>query len=133
MSESFLIIAPPANPGNSGTAILFDSTYMLLGTPVLATPGPYRGMARWAKRATVTINVTAQNVTFFARTLASGSSSWRTYNGSGSGETVTAGTFFERDVLLIGDDVQLYIANGATAPTIWEVGIKLRSEPGLAQ
>jgi hypothetical protein len=133
MSESYLVVAPPANPGNSGTAILFDSTYMLLGTPVLNTPGPYRGMARNLKRALVSIYVTAQNVTLIARTLAAGSTSWRTYNGTGAGETVTASTYFERDVLLIGDDFQLYIANGATGPTVWEVGIKLRTEPALGQ
>lgn len=133
MADSFLIIAPPAKPADAGTAILVDSTYFLLGTPVLNTPGPYRGQMRWAKRATVTIYVTAQNVTFFARTLAAGSTSWRVFNGSGSGETVTASTFFERDVLLMGDDWQLYILNGATAPTVWEVGIKLRDDAALAQ
>jgi outer membrane protein assembly factor BamB len=133
MTESFLVVAPPANPGDSGTAILFDSTYSLLGTPVLNTQGPYRRACRSLKRAQVSIYITGQNATFIARTLASGSTSWRTYNGTGSGETVTASTFFERDVYLLGDDFQLYIANGATAPTVWEVSIKLRTEPGLAQ
>jgi hypothetical protein len=132
-AESFLTIGPPANPGGSSTAVLWDSTYGLLGTPVLNTQGPYR-RASWAnhyKRATVTI-FADQIVTLFARTLASGSTSWRTYNGTGAGEATTASTFFERDIFLMGDDVQLYISTG-TVPTTWEVSIKLRATAELVQ
>lgn len=132
--ESFLIIGPPANPGLNGNAILWDSTYGLAGgTPVLNTQGPYRRMswsAHW-KRALVTI-MADQIVTLFARTLASGSTTWRTFNGGGSGEATTANVLFERDIYLMGDDVQLYIA-ATTAPTVWEVSIKLRSSAELAQ
>lgn len=133
MSESFMVIGPPAVPTGNGTAILWDSTYGLLGTPVLNTQGGYRRIFNaHFKRALVTIFVD-QAVTFLARTLASGSTSWRTFNGTGSGESVTASVLFERDVYLMGDDSQLYILAGATPPTTWEVSIKLRSDPALAQ
>lgn len=132
--ESFLIIGAPANPGASSSAILWDSTYGLAGgAPVLNTQGPYRRMpwaAHW-KRALVTITAD-QVVTLFARSLASGSTTWRTYNGTGSGEATTANVFFERDIYLVGDDVQLYIAT-TTGPTVWEVSIKLRASAELAQ
>lgn len=132
-AESFLNIGPPLNPGASSSAILWDSTYGLLGTPGLNTQGPYRRMP-WAnhwKRALVTI-MADQIVTLFARTLASGSTTWRTFNGGGAGEATTANVLFERDVYLMGDDVQLYIAT-TTAPTLWEVSIKLRPSAELAQ
>ncbi len=129
----FFVVAPPANPGASATAVIFDTTYGLLGTPVAGTPGSYRRMpwaTRW-KRALVTI-FADQAVTFLAKTLASGSTTWRTFNGSGSGETAVASTLFERDVYLMGDDWQLSITTG-TAPTTWEVSVKFRSDAALAQ
>ena len=133
MTENFLVIAPPAVPLANGTPILWDSTYGLLGTPVLNTQGPYRRQFNaHFKRANVTIFVD-QAVTFLARTLGTGSTSWRTFNNGGSGDTVAASTFFQRDVYLMGDDTQLYILAGATPPTTWEISVRLRADPALAQ
>ena len=133
MSESFMVIAPPAAPVDAGTSILWDSTYGLLGTPVLDTQGPYRRIfGAHFKRALVTI-FSNQALTFIARTLAGGSTSWRTFNGTGSGEAVAASTLFERDVYLMGDDQQLYVLGSGTTPTTFEVSIKLRAQAALAQ
>lgn len=131
MSESFQIIGPPANPGASATAILWDSTYGLLGTPVLNTPGPYRRTWTQWKRATVTVWAD-QIVTVSAKSLASGSTTWRTFNGTGAGEATAVSTYWERDIFLLGDDQQISITT-TTAPTVWEVSIKMRDHAGLAQ
>lgn len=133
MSESFLVIAPPAVPAGNGTAILWDSTYGLLGTPVLATPGPYRRtFNRHFMRGQVTI-FADQPVTFFCRALANSSTTWRAWNNGGAGEVAAASTYFQRDVYLQGDDSQLYILAGATPPTTWEITIRLRADPALGQ
>lgn len=129
--ESFQIIAPPANPGASANTPLWNSTYGLLGTPVYNVVGPYRRLFGHAKRALVTI-FADQIVTLFAQTLASGSTTWRTFNGSGAGQATTANVLSEWDIYLMGDDVQLYIAT-TTAPTVWEVSLKLRADAALAQ
>lgn len=131
MSESFQFIGPPPNPGATATAILWDSTYMLLGTPILNTPGPYRRMPTGWKRATVTV-FADQIVTVSARTLMAGSTTWRTYNGTGAGEATAVNTLWERDILLIGDDQQIIITT-TTIPGVWEVSIKMRDDAGLAQ
>lgn len=133
MSDSFLVIAPPAVPLANGTPILWDSTYGLLGTPVLATPGPFRRtFNRQYKRALVTI-FADQPLTFFVRALGAGSTTWRTTNGAGAGEVAAASVYFARDVYLQSDDSQLYILAGATPPTVWEISIRLRGDPALAQ
>lgn len=129
--ESFQIIAPPANPGASANVPLWNTTYGLVGTPVYNVVGPYRRLFGHPKRALVTI-LADQIVTLFAQTLASGSTTWRTFNGGGAGEATTANVLFERDIYLMGDDVQLYIAT-TTAPTVWEVSIKLRADAAIAQ
>lgn len=130
-NESFQTIAPPANPGASANSVLWNSTYGLLSTPVYNVVGPYRRTFGHFKRALVTI-FADQIVTLFAQALVSGSTTWRTFNGSGSGEATTANVLFERDVYLMGDDAQLYIAT-TTAPTVWEVSVKLRGDAALAQ
>jgi hypothetical protein len=131
LEESFLIIAPPANPGASANTPIWNSTYGLLGTPVYNVVGPYRRLFGHFKRALVTIYAD-QIVTLFAQTLAAGGTTWRTFNGGGAGEATTANVLFERDVYLMGDDVQLYIAT-TTAPTVWEVSLKMRADAALAQ
>lgn len=130
-NESFQIIAPPANPGASANTPLWNTTYGLLGTPVYNVVGPYRRLFGHNKRALVTIYAD-QIVTLFAQMLAAGGTTWRTFNGSGSGEATAANVLFERDIYLMGDDVQLYIAT-TTAPTVWEVSLKLRSDAAIAQ
>lgn len=115
-------------PGASATIILFDST---------ADTGTGTTLARrrqWPtiKRAIVTILVD-QNCTFFHDEItATSTSTWDTINGSGSGETITANTLFERDCRAIGDDFRLRVTTG-TQPTVWRVSVRLTTDQALGQ
>lgn len=122
-------VAPPANPGLNGTATLLDTTTLPNGATTLTNRGTLAKLG--VRRALVTI-LADQVVTFKASTIATGSTTWRVYNGSGSGEATTANVFFERDVLLMGDDALLTIVC-TTAPTVWEVTISLVTDRALAQ
>lgn len=116
-----------AVPAGSATVILWDSTEDPgLGT-TLARRRAYPNLAR----ATVRIYMD-QAATFFADDLAKISTTWRTYNGSGSGEAIAANTWFERDVYLMGDDHRLRVLT-ATVPTVWEVSVKLWTDKPLSQ
>lgn len=111
------ITTPPiANATNT----LFDTTAGL-GSGITLK---HRRRYTKVRRAIVRLYVD-QPVTFLAQSLTANSSTWRTYNGSGSGETVAANTFFERDVLFVGDDTMLAATAGATPPTVWEVSVRL--------
>jgi hypothetical protein len=116
------ILSPPANPGGSATAIIWDST---------ADTGTGTTLTRRRAFPTVKrIRITAfidQAATFKVDGIAAGSSTWRTTNGGGSGESITASTYFERDVLMQGEDVKVYITTG-TAPTTWEITARLIHE-----
>lgn len=106
-------------PAASSNITLFDTT---AGHGTGTTLRTRRGYPK-VRRAIVRV-YTDQAATFFAQSLTVGSTTWRTYNGSGSGEAITANTLFERDVLFIGDDTLLYIATGTQA-TVWEVSVRL--------
>lgn len=132
MSNVDFTIAPPAVPANSGTAVLLNTTYGLAKAPTAGGIGVMRGVPRAYKRAVVTIYAN-QDMTFKHNTLSSTSSTWRTQNGGGSGETVPASTPTEFDVLLYGHDNELTLTAGATAPTTFEVTIRLVKDRALGQ
>lgn len=125
-------ISPPAVPANNGTACLLNTTYGPGTAPTAGGVGDYRGVPRKYKRAVVTVFVN-QAMTFKHNVLASGSSTWRTENGAGAGETVTASTLFQRDVLLFGHDNEITLVAGAAAPSTWEVTIRLVDDRALGQ
>jgi hypothetical protein len=106
-------------PAGATNVVLFDTT---------ANPGTgvtfYRRRNHNRVRRGIVRVYTDQAATFFAQSVAFNSTNWRTYNGSGAGEAITANTFFERDVLFVGDDTRLTITTG-TVPTVWEVSVRL--------
>lgn len=114
-------------PGGSATVILWDSTNDP-GTGV--TLSIRRGYPE-LKRGKLTVLVD-QAATFKINGLARNSSTWRTLNGGGAGEPIAANTWFERSVLLPSDDHQIIIATG-TAPTVWEVTLRLSPDQALDQ
>lgn len=113
---------------NSGTAVLWDST-----------ADPYTGVTLTKRRqyphiCRATVRVYAdQVVTLFADDLSKQSTTWRTYNNSGSGDATTINTWFEKNILFVGDDHRIRLVAGGTAPTTYEVSVKLWFDPGLAQ
>lgn len=114
-------------PAGSATVILWDSTAGL-GT---GTTLKHRRLYPQIARATVRI-FADQVVTLFCEDLVVGSSTWRVYNNTGSGDATTINTWFEKDVLFPGDDHRLRVTTG-TVPTVWEVSVKLWTERGLGQ
>lgn len=137
MSAAKLTIKPPANPGASSQAVLLDSTFGLLSTPTFASTvsGSLRRAFFAYKRAIITAYID-QAATFYCQAApngaVTGTTTWRTWNGGGSGEAITASTYFQRDVLLQADEQRVYIAT-ATAPGTWEVSITLVDERTIAQ
>jgi hypothetical protein len=124
MSEPIL---NPANPGASSQVVLYDST----GSILFNVPGTLRRRSRFG-RLLVAIWVD-QPVTFYTRCLVGqDSTTWRVYNNAGAGDTVAANVLFLRDVVLLGEETQLYIATGAVPPTVWEVSVKAREGLGVA-
>ncbi len=114
-------------PGNNATTVLWDSTAdPMTGTTLV------RRRAHKLSRATVRIYAD-QVVTLKANDLTRGSTTWRTYNNSGSGDATTANTWFEKNILFPGDDHQITVTAGATGPTVWECSVKLWTDPALAQ
>lgn len=117
-----------ANPGNGGTATLYDNKP---DTVTVLAEGEMRDETM--RRFKVVAYITGQNATFYQQWAAFGSANLRTINGDGAGETITAGTLFERNCLLMPGRNVFTIVNGATAPTVWEVSSELEGFGGLAQ
>lgn len=113
-------------PAGSATVILLDTTALRTGTTLTD-----RRSFSMIKRALARIMMD-QNATFFHDSLNVGSTTWRTINGSGSGQTITANTLFELDCLFIGDDTRLRVLT-ATVPTLWEVSVRMSTDRALAQ
>ncbi|HVZ88098.1 MAG TPA: hypothetical protein VHG72_14090 [Polyangia bacterium] len=103
----------PANPvtGNSATIVVFDST---------ATP-------THADRIVVSCFFN-QGVTVLYQVQHAGSATWRTTNGSGSGDTVTASTQTYLDYPIQGANTRVEVVTGSTGPTTSEVDIGLMYE-----
>lgn len=117
-----------ANPGNGGTATLYDTM-----DSRQATIGPADMKDATARRFKVVAYLTAQNATFYHKWAAFGSANLRVVNNGGSGDTITAATLFERNCLMLPGRNVFTIANGATAPTVWEVSSELDGFGGLEQ
>ena len=117
-----------SNPGDSGTATLYDSM-----DSRMTTMSKDDMKDATARRFKVVAYLTGQNATFYQQWAAFGSSNLRTVNGSGSGETITAGTLFERNCLMLPGRNVFTIVNGSTAPTVYEVSCELDGFGGLEQ
>ena len=114
-------------PAGSSTIVLWDSTK----DPGTGVTLSIRKQYPELKRAVVRVFMD-QTATFKANDLVSISSTWRTINGGGAGEPITASTWFERDVLFTAEDHQLVIVTG-TVPTVWEVSVRLSTNRALGQ
>ena len=115
-----------AKPAGGGTAILYDDL-----KSGLTITGPEQTTN--AKRFRVVAYVTGQNMTFYHKWSAHGQTTQRVFNGDGSGETVTAGTLFQRNCLLLPGRNQFSLVAGGTAPTLYEVSCELDEFGGLGQ
>jgi hypothetical protein len=118
MSTARVLLAQPANPGGSATATIYDRKIDAAGGN---TPRRIRVVA-----------YVDQDATFYVKWAARNSSNLRTYNGGGSGETITANVLFERDVLCLPGRLQVTIVTG-TIPTVWEVDAEAVFDQSLAQ
>jgi len=116
-------MVPPPNPGAGATAILLDTT-IKNGTTL-----KQRGQFPAVKRVVVAAFID-QAATLFVDWLAAGSTTWRPYDPAGY--AITASTFFQKDVLLLGDDTRIRIVTG-TAPTVWEVSGRQSQNRGLGE
>lgn len=119
-------LKPPANPGASGTATVYDSDPN--GLPADGT-GKVTGDC---ERVSVAVFTNVGDATLFCKWQAPGSSSLRTFNGGGLGEVIPANTFFQRDVLMMPGRNQITIVT-VTGPTTWEVGAERIAGRALAQ
>lgn len=119
MDWGFVLVAAPAVPADLGTAVLWDSTSNNLGTTSTTPNG-----ALLYKRFKVAVFVN-QAMTFNVQWRKAYDGTWRTINGGGSGETVSASTFFYRDEAVIGPNMRATLVAGATAPTTWETTFML--------
>jgi len=111
VSNSVITTVPTLNT----TVILWDST----AHPGFGTTLSRRRAFPQIRRAIVRIYAD-QIVTFRAKDLTAGSTTWRVFD---SAATVV-NTWFERDVLFGSDDHMLDVVV-TTAPTTWEVSVRL--------
>lgn len=100
--------------GNNATITVFDST--------LGYPNVQRVMVSGYYDQAVTVLYRIKN---------SGSSTWRTANGSGSGDAVTASTVFVTDYFMLGPSNQIQVVTGGTGPTTSETSVGLVYERTL--
>lgn len=121
-----------AIPGALATVILFDST-VDPGTGATATSLSIRRMMPDIKRVCLRL-FADQTVTVFLDGVGKNSSTWRTVNGAGAGESATLSTLFERDWNVGNeDDFRVRITTPAGAIATWDVSVKLRTDQALAQ
>jgi hypothetical protein len=74
-----------------------------------------------------------QAITLLYQVLRTGSTTWRTMNGSGSGDAITASTDTAIDYLVLGPDSRLEAVTGGTGPSSCEVDVGLYTDrtPGM--
>ena len=94
--------------GNSATITVFDSTVV----PVFPLP----------ERLVVSCRFD-QNVTVLYEVQRLGSVTWRTVNGGGAGDVVTANQDTLFDYLVQGPNSRLQVVTGGTGPTTSEINI----------
>lgn len=98
--------------GNNATVIIFDTTN------AGQNPGPS------VDRIVISCYFD-QAVTLQYQVRHRGSSTWRTVNGNGSGDTVSASTQTAIDFLILGYDSRVQVVTGGTGPSTAEVDIGL--------
>lgn len=107
--------------GNSVDVVVFSTT-----SNGDSTRGMYPGLERVALRARFN-----QAVTIKYQTLNLGATTWRTLNGSGSGDSLGANTDYFTDFLKMGDDVRIVVTTGGTGPTTREVALRISNDRAL--
>lgn len=112
-------IQAPANPGASATAT------------IVADPGD-RAFSGGNNLARVRIACYLSHAATLYCKWASKGGTLRTWNGAGSGETIPATTFFQRDIKLMPGRNQITIVTG-TACTTWEVAVDGTTDQALGQ
>jgi hypothetical protein len=103
--------------GNNATIIVWDGTGMVASQPI------ERVMVSCYFDQAVTILFQVRHI---------GSATWRTINGSGSGDAVSASTPTVIDYLLLGSDNRIEVVTGGTGPTVSEVDVGLVFERPVA-
>jgi hypothetical protein len=137
-------VAPVKKFGASSTLTGNQGTWVTTGFPTITAPsttyivfsttsqgdtvrGRYPGLERVALRARFD-----QATTILYQTLAAApATTWRTLNGSGSGDSLAAGTDYAVDFLVLGPDVRLEVVTGGTPPTTQEISTRLSNDRAL--
>lgn len=116
-------------PGALATVIIIDSTADT-GTGVTLA---FRRQMPQIKRVRFRL-FADQTVTVFLEGLGRNSSTWRTVNGAGAGESATLSTLYKRD-FNVGDedDWRIRVTTPAGAIATWDVDVKLSTDQALAQ
>jgi hypothetical protein len=137
--EIVMVKLPTLSTTSSATNYLWDSTaapgvafaasYTNYGHGQTAqksiTLGPLRKQYPDLIGIMVQVSCTGQDVTVKYNTSLEGATTWTTWNGSGSGQTVTAGTPFEETFDVWGNETQVILVNGGTGPTLLSASLKL--------
>lgn len=103
--------------GNNATIVVFDNT-VVTGH-------------KDADRVTVSCFFD-QAVTILYQVKLPGSSTWRTVNGNGSGDAVSASTFTSIDYLMLAYNSRIEVVTGGTGPSVAEVQIGVVYDRPLA-
>lgn len=107
--------ACPVVTGSGATVIVFSTT----------SQGDFnRGMFPGIQRVLVHLRFD-QGVTVLYQTLAAGSTTWRTLNGGGVGDTLAASTDYITDFLVMGPDVRVAVVTGGTGPSVQEESVEI--------
>lgn len=99
--------------GNNATVVIFD-TSTDSGAKYLTNSGAERLLVSMFFDQAVTVNYQAR---------IRGSSTWRTVNGDGSGDSVSASTFTAIDFRIMAADTRITVVTGGTGPTTSEIDI----------
>ena len=109
-------VAPGASYTNYGHGLTAQKS---------TTLGPLRRQYPDLIAIQVQVSCTTQNVTLYYATALQSATTWTIWNGSGSGQTVTAGTPLEETFDCWGIESRVYITNGATGPDALAASLKL--------
>ena len=119
-----------ANPGGSGTAVLYDClTALNAAESYTSIPAQNNAVGNRSQRFTA-IAYLSHAATFKHEWAARGSTNLRTVNGNGSGESISATTLFIRSCFLLPGRNKFTIVTG-TKPTTWEVECHLNDNAPL--
>ncbi len=99
--------------GNNATIVVFD-TSTDTGHKLLLNSGAERLVVGMFFDQAVTVNYQVRH---------RGSSTWRTINGNGSGDSIAASTDTTIDYRIIGQDNRIQVVTGGTGPTVAEMDI----------